>query len=509
MRAHVLARLPQQRQRAGKRHPGSLGDDPQRGRLGEPAIERFAGPAKGDHGLGLPGLENGRRVCIPGRALPARRCAQCRFRGGDGNDVHGRLFCRRADEPAEIIAAALGRVEQECALQVGPHRPHFEGEARHEGGAQTGKRWFRAVEARAVFLERRLRNALVLVAPEAAAHAAVNGAPVVEEIVGVGRAMGGLPAIRHQLFEIALEQRPQAADPLGRVAILMFGEDAAVVGNDSGEMHEMEVVFAGHPVFATLRGDRAVQQIPVGEVVAGMAQDEAAAHECRRQIHPALVGEFVIGNVHDGVAVAAPRPPADELDTFGNGGGAEEAQIVDARFHDAEVAGLAPVVERPQHVRRQHHGVAVVEGAADMHERAQQQDVGIDVEKGRRPEALEQPQEHGWLDGGREFHHVVDERHPVEIGDAEVAGAHDLRRQRGVVDLRREFVAEHDEAAGLGVRRAHRFHQCRRVGQVIVGDDREDDEVARGSDWKACAFGRRHRDCGLDGVVNSSVLARR
>ena len=82
--------------------------------------------------------------------------------------------------------------------------------------------------------------------------------------------------------------------------------------------------------------------------------------------------------------------------------------------------------------------------------------------------------EAGRLDGGGELHHVVPERHRLELGDAEIAGGDELGGE-AEPRIGRGLVAEHDIARARGVMAQERGHQHARIGEIIVGDDGEED----------------------------------
>ena len=83
--------------------------------------------------------------------------------------------------------------------------------------------------------------------------------------------------------------------------------------------------------------DAAVSEIPIGHVIARVAQDQRVGHEGGGQVHPALVGEHVTGDVHATVQIAPFAPPGDQGASLRIVAHAEKAQVVDAGLHDAEV----------------------------------------------------------------------------------------------------------------------------------------------------------------------------
>lgn len=80
-----------------------------------------------------------------------------------------------------------------------------------------------------------------------------------------------------------------------------------------------------------------MRKVPIGDVLAGMAQDMTARNEAQREIHPALIGKKIAGDIHLAMGEAALRPPEEQAPCARVIAKSKKTEIIDPGFHDREV----------------------------------------------------------------------------------------------------------------------------------------------------------------------------
>ena len=83
---------------------------------------------------------------------------------------------------------------------------------------------------------------------------------------------------------------------LGPAAGIAFGHHAADAA-DLAEMIEAQPVWPSHQGAGPGEGQWAADQIPTGDVAAGIAQDVHLVEQCRCQVAISLIGEQPCGDV--------------------------------------------------------------------------------------------------------------------------------------------------------------------------------------------------------------------
>ena len=358
---------------------------------------------------------------------------------------------------------------------VQPELVHQPGHGRSQRGAVL-----RLVEEIGRDLDRPLQVELpgVQRAQQPAAHQRLDPAAIGEAAIGVGQGGGARPAVGQDAAAVVRAQRRHGRrQRVGGVAVLVLGEAAGIVRLDAAEVREDQRLAVHGEARRRGAADLPVRQVPVGQVAAGVAQDQRPGDEGRRHVHPALVGEHVAWDVHPAVRQQPVRPPARQPRPVRIVPQAEEAEVIDAGFHDREIVGVPAVLQRLRVVRGQHAAMVLQAGPCLLQGRGDE-DVGVKVDD--PVEALaEQVQEHGRLHGRVQLHYVVPQRHVGEAGDAAGVG---LQQAGGEVQagevLRR--VHQDDEAGGVGMVVPHGLHQRRGIGDVVGGDDGEDGPARTG-----------------------------
>ena len=155
----------------------------------------------------------------------------------------------------------------------------------------------------------------------------------------------------------------------------------------------------------------AAVQVPVGDVVLGLANDREVAQEAGHQVEPPLVDEQSPGSDRRGSrgATAPPTSPAARS-TSAPGATRHVPEVVDPGEHDVDLGRLAPVGrDRLTVVRNQHDAVASGE-LVERPQRSVDLDVGIEIGHGSarlRHQVPQQPR----LDRRRQLEHRIAERH--------------------------------------------------------------------------------------------------
>src|SRR5688500_7326699 len=171
-------------------------------------------------------------------------------------------------------------------------------------------------------------------------------------------------------------------------------------------------------------------------------------------------------------------PPGQQAVHGGRAAQRQEAEVVSARLQDRELARVQLVLDRLGEVRREHDLVAIQE-LRELVERAEELDVGVEVDEllelARDEEVLEEERLHGRV----HLEQRVAEEEGAQVGDLlERLDLDQLERLERRVEGALDAIHEQDEERRLGVLRAERARQHPREGQVVLRDDRAGGERA-------------------------------
>ena len=173
--------------------------------------------------------------------------------------------------------------------------------------------------------------------------------------------------------------------------------------------------LASHQYLRVVLHDGALGEVPVGQVVAGVAQHGNLGKQAGHQVHPALVNKDATLKGDDAVAPQFALPPLQKGLHVGTTAQGTKAQVVGAGAPNVEFAGCQGVVNRGKQVRGEHHLGTRVKQCKDLAQGAVQHDVGIDVEHVLIA-ALQQGCNGPRLGGGVEFEDVVLKQEVIAIG---------------------------------------------------------------------------------------------
>ena len=236
---------------------------------------------------------------------------------------------------------------------------------------------------------------------------------------------------------------------------------------------------------AVLEAEPALDEVPVTDVQRRVAQDAGLRGEAGQQVHELLIDEDAGGLLAEAVVFQPPGPPGEDPLRLLAGMHAEEAQIVDACPHHAQVVREVFVLRGMAKMRGQRERRALVQVRKYAVERGEELDIGIEIDHVGMAQA-DQVLEHERLDRRVHFHHVVTEQESADVGDREILHRHD-RALAGIdAAVRRDAVDQAEIDRGVRVERLRAADQDARHAEVVVGADREDREPGR-------AAGQRRR----------------
>ena len=100
---------------------------------------------------------------------------------------------------------------------------------------------------------------------------------------------------------------------LAMEAVLVFREHRRVGDIEAAEVKKYQplTIRSSEPLRVAL--DASVREIPIGDIVARMAENVTARDEARREIHPVLIGEEMAGDIHPALRETARRPPFEQM----------------------------------------------------------------------------------------------------------------------------------------------------------------------------------------------------
>ena len=206
-----------------------------------------------------------------------------------------------------------------------------------------------------------------------------------------------------------------------------------------------------------------------------MAEDRGTLDIGRGEIHPFLVDEYPVIERDPAIGGQARIPPAQEPGCLSRAREGCKAQIVHARSQETQIVRIAPVIERAEGMGGKHQFGAFGQGRLDMVEGTKHQDIRIEIDGGLGVIAREEVSEAGRFDRGIEFHDGIAHRHVGKIGKIERVSRNDLELDRPAI-LRIELrVREKNDKACRGVGLMQGPAQRERIGQIILGANREID----------------------------------
>ena len=209
-------------------------------------------------------------------------------------------------------------------------------------------------------------------------------------------------------------------------AVLVRAQHLRALGVEAAEVERPQRAVAG-AVGAGPAAQRAVREVPIREVAAGVRHD-VARHEAGGEVEPALVGEQAARRVDRAVLGEPLRPPGQEALGVRVAPGGEEAGVEGAREQDLLLRRAAPVArQRAVEVAGEHEPVRPRSGQ-DAVERRVDARVGVEVEHGRA--ALERVAQQPRLERAGELERAVGGAQLREPGHAELLRARARRTAR-------------------------------------------------------------------------------
>lgn len=296
-----------------------------------------------------------------------------------------------------------------------------------------------------------------------------HGRTVLEAAVAIGEALDLGLSLLPDALGVDLEQGGDVRALLQSEAVLILRDELRPLEVVAAEVEEAQGHVA-HPPGAVPLRQRAVGEVPVGHVVARIAQDLHPRQEGRGEVHPALIHEQPLIHLVQAPAVEAARPPVEERQGALVEREAEEAQVVDARQQDLPLRRHGQVFDRRRQVGRQ-HGVGAAQSVVELPEVAEDQDVGIEVAGPVAAQGAVEVEEEPGLDRGGQLEDRVAEREMGEAWDAELVREGDGERLVLIAMPGLRVVDDEHADLPLGVPGEERTGERPRVSEVVVRDD--------------------------------------
>ena len=377
---------------------------------------------------------------------------------------------RPRDEPGAVLAADVGKRHAQVRARLLQRHEVAVGRLRPSGGAGQPAQQL----PRARLRERAGRHVAGLErAAVAEADRGVDPRPVGKAVVPVGPRRPAGVGVLEQALGVALADLAQRRAVTELDAVLVLAEQVRLGGVEAAEVKEAQRPAVDGPAVVSAL-DLARGEVPVGDVVAGVAQDMKARHEARGEVHPALVDEEAALRRDDAVGGQPLAPPVQQLVGVRARRQADEAEVVGARDEDVGLAGLQPVARHRRGEVRRDDEAMLVQQRLELAEAAVDLDVGVEVGERRRAAHVEQVAQQPGLDRRRQLEHVVQRSHAVEVLDVQVGGREDLKRLRRRVQVAVVVVDDEHEAAPVWVVLGERLGQHAGERRVVGGDDRAD-----------------------------------
>jgi predicted HTH domain antitoxin len=223
--------------------------------------------------------------------------------------------------------------------------------------------------------------------------------------------------------------------------------------------------------------DLALSQVPIGDIVAGMAKNSCAGAERGPQVDPFLIDEQAALESDQAILLEPPRPPLHKPYHFARPLEGEEAEIVGADLQQIAIRRPAGA-----HIRRQ--SVRGEDGLCISRQRVQRlvertMNANVWIEKDAALEIpLEQLEKGIRLDRSAELRDLVAEAKAVEFRQRQIPREDHLETVAGQVDVR--LVDQHQIACGVRMVSRDPLHQHPCERDIISRADREKGRLHRG-----------------------------
>src|SRR6185312_15177235 len=239
---------------------------------------------------------------------------------------------------------------------------------------------------------------------------------------------------------------------------------------------------------------RTLREVPIGDVIAIVAQDGDIRKHARHKVYPLLIGEQATLEIHEAAELEFVGPPIHQCIRFRMRAVDRcKAAVVDTAAHDRKFVGEAIVLDRRIQMRRQHGQRAAFECLLDFIQPAQYQDVGIEIDDARARMPFAQPREHVRLDRRVQLHDVVAEHERIEMRQWKLVDRDRFEQigiQRGITRAR---IGQTQVSWCIRILLCQRLHQRQRIRKVIARDDGEKDGFGHsGSFGPSGSFGHRN-----------------
>ena len=308
-----------------------------------------------------------------------------------------------------------------------------------------------------------------------------GGVAVLVEPIGqptvAGRAIGQRDA--GIVFKQAARGR---VDVLEGEAVLVLGDVVRLLRVQTTVVEEDQGLAVDEHLAGVAQADGALREVPVGDVVARVAQHGDALEHAGDQVHPALIDKDAFVHRNHAVVVQLALPPLQVAVGVGALPDGTKPEVVGAGAADVEFGGAAVVGDGVEQVGREDDVGALLQQLLHFAQGLVEADVGVDVDDLLVP--LPQQVLHGpGLDSGVEFKDGVLEQEVLPVRQGQLVERDGLEFFGQCACGGRVAVHNDAVAFGLGVVRGNALQQGARKVQVVVADDGDDGKrihVARG-----------------------------
>src|ERR1035437_4852778 len=192
----------------------------------------------------------------------------------------------------------------------------------------------------------------------------------------------------------------------------MATEDIRSSWVEAAEMEERKR-SAVDQVLLVLAAELSAVEIPVREVVLRVAEDRVIRDKAGCEIEPALIDKVTIQRVDAAIGDQSLTPPAQQSARLLVRAQRDVPKVVDARQQDVHLGWALAVIGEGRGVVRRDHDTMLESEGVELLQRGEDPYVGIQI--GDRGRLLKQPRQQPRLDRGREFQHVVAQRHLLKL----------------------------------------------------------------------------------------------
>ncbi len=288
------------------------------------------------------------------------------------------------------------------------------------------------------------------------------------------------PGLRLSLPLLQQQPRVLGADPRQRLRaghldpVLVLAERGRGRRVEAAEVEEAERLPVDEVASPRPRLEPAHRQVPVGDVVGGVAEDVGPRPDSRHEIDPALVDETPFVGFDQAVVLEPLRPPGEQL--VGDLAVAErdEAEVVGAGDQDVLFGGLAAVAGEGRGEVGGEDDTVLAGQAGDLLDRVGDPDVGIEIGDGLDPVAIQEVAQEPGLDRGRELGHVVGSGHLLRIGKADLVDPDQLEGLLARLEIALELVDDQNRAAPVRVVGFERLSQDPGLRYIVLRDNGAD-----------------------------------